>query len=842
MTARSAVQFIELDISYCSLSYGVAPCTASIPSTGTAKCFNSVATCQDSANYAASTVTLRFTEANDFRPLDIEALPNIASADFTPAKINPGEDLGTRASLRITLKDHPHSDAGPGYDKYHAERGYEPFRQGSWAGKLRARQPYLRGREVRWYQGYSDQTLDEMELRTFIVESFDGPSVSGIYSLLAVDPLKMFDGDRALAPALSNGRLSADITSSATSATLVPSGIGSAEYAASGYLAIGGSEIVSFTRSGDALTIVRGQLGTPAAEHKAADRVQTVLRYASMDPADIIDDLASNYAGVPSDWVPLADWQAETAAYLRREYTATIAEPTPVNQLVAELQQQAGLSLWWDDLGAKLRLRVLRSMQSSALALDSSNVLKGSFSRKEQPDKRLSQVWVFYGQTNPLKGQEETENYRSVVGVADLVNEANYGSASVRKIFSRWIAPGGLTAAQRVGDLLIGRYGRPPREFSLATMRDAQENPELGAAYNLQWRTEQLADGSAETIQAQVLQLKPAKDKFEIIAEEIPLTLDEEDLDNRQITVDFDALDLNMRSMHDALFPDPTDGMTVNFLIEEGVYVGASSTSIPALQTGTWPTKAVTGNRTSGSPTLTGIANTTGLVPGQLVTGTGIPAGSKILSIVTNTSITLDHNASSGSGTSTALTVYTVILNVIIRGFVYARGGTGGRGADGNGDHDGQNGGAGGTAFKVDYPLFLTDTDGTTGGGGGGGGGGPCRDANDHKGGGGGGGQGELGGDGGIGPGNGREGKAGSRTAAGVGGHGWTNNNFFAGPSDDGSRRGGNGGALGSAGQNGQGSSDLARGNGGAAGPSIDGISKVVTVGSAGTRLGSQIN
>lgn len=65
---------------------------------------------------------------------------------------------------------------------------------------------------------------------------------------------------------------------------------------------------------------------------------------------------------------------------------------------------------------------------------------------------------------------------------------------------------------------------------------------------------------------------------------------------------------------------------------------------------------AYTGNRTSGSPIITGVG-TTGMYPGQAITGdAGIPANTRILSVDSATQITLTANATSGAATSTALT------------------------------------------------------------------------------------------------------------------------------------------------------------------------------------------
>lgn len=68
--------------------------------------------------------------------------------------------------------------------------------------------------------------------------------------------------------------------------------------------------------------------------------------------------------------------------------------------------------------------------------------------------------------------------------------------------------------------------------------------------------------------------------------------------------------------------------------------------------------KTVTGNRTSGSTSITGVASdlrNKGLV-GAKIEGTGIPAGATITAL-TATTITLSASATSGAGTSTSLTI-----------------------------------------------------------------------------------------------------------------------------------------------------------------------------------------
>ena len=343
-----SLTFVEIDVDHCTNTYGVSPCTASIPTTGTAKCFNSLASCQDRVNFNNSPVTLRFGKSSEYLPLDIDCVPSILQVSFTPATISLGEDLGQRATLTVSFTDHPHSDTGAGGDPYLSDRDYDPYKQGSFPGKFRARYPFLQGRPIRVIRGLDGQTLDQMDTRHYIIDSFDGPNFNGIFTITAKDVLKLADDDKVQAPKLSNGFLNADLTATATSFTIAPTNAGDT-YAASGYINIGGSEICAFTRSNDVFTITRAQKNTTANTHSAQDRVQECLQYDGVDPADIISDLFINYAGIDASYIPLNTWKTETATYLQRVYTTLIAEPIGVNTLVSELIQQAALAIWWDD-------------------------------------------------------------------------------------------------------------------------------------------------------------------------------------------------------------------------------------------------------------------------------------------------------------------------------------------------------------------------------------------------------------------------------------------------------------------------------------------------------------
>lgn len=840
-----ALTYVEIDVDYCALTYGTAPCTAALGVTGDIKCFNTLALCQDRAHFTNAPVTLRFAVATDYLPADIETIaPSVVSVDYSPGVISLGEDLGQRASLSATFTDHRSSDTGPGGDKYVSERDYAPFAQGTFWGKFRKRQNFLRGRPMRWIQGLVGQDIADMDTRHFVIESFDGPGLDGRFTITAKDPLKLLDGDRAQAPVLSKGFLNADITSVATAATLSPSGIGNANYPASGYIAIGGKEIVAFTRSGDSLTLTRARFNTVAVAHNAGDRCQLCLVYTAQDPADVIADLEENYAGVDSDWIPLPAWQAETAAYYRRVVTACIAEPTSVKRLVSELIQQCGLAHWWAEDQQLLRLQVLRTIPTTAERFDEDNTATGTLRVTEQPDKRVSQVWVYFGQFNPLKSVDDTDNYRSAAILEDTDAEADYGSPAIKPIFSRWIPFGGLTVAQRLTEIQLGRFRTAPRRFAFNLFRHGAASPELGEGCRLQGLPMQEATGAAEDVPIQITRLGFDDGYFMAEAEEmIFVDLNADDPNTHAIIIDANSYDIDLRELHDTLYASIAAGMTVNVTVNAGVIVGSTSTATPAFDVGTWPTQAVTGNRTSGSPIISGLSvNTaTWAKVGQRVFGTGIPAGAKILSIDSSSQVTLTANASSGAGTSTALTVHTVIINLYLRGRVQGKGGRGGDSAGVahiDSDRDGGPGGAGGLALYTRYGINLDLSSGAGAVFAGGGGGGGTSLLYFSNGGAGGGGAGS------------QPGAAGLVDAAGVeymdipatagtteaGGHATDSSTF------PGTFNAGVGGAPGMAGVAGYSYGGAFNGGaGGAAGVSIDGVSYVVKTGTGDIR-GAEVN
>lgn len=992
---------VEIDVDHCSLTYGVPPCQASLnsPATGTRKCFNSLGTCQDPENFTNSPATYRFSEDVSFVPLEFDAIPLIKEIDITPSILSLGKDLGQRSTITIRFRDARHSDAGPNFDKYLSERTYNPFDQGTFWGKFRARNPFLRGRSLRVLWGDATEPLDTYETRLFLIDSFTGPDINGIFEIIAKDVLVNASSERAQAPVLSEGVLAAVVQSNSPASVqleLSPDGAGEA-YGFDGYANIGGNEIVLFFAShrylqaywdfetavdstarvfsggtvvngldfdtngnaalssaqaafgtqslaldgtgdfldnndltgpfnpssndwnleayvrltslgavryiwdqrpsatnglfitlrvnasnqlefftnsavaiagttaltanawhrvrlsklsgetrlflnnvqegstftdantyasggsnrpfigsnsnasgtdtwigfldniiwersigyatdpvtvpaartglltdfpaGDNWDITRAQFNTEVSNHEIGDRVQLVLVYTSQDPADIIYDLLTVYAGVDPDFIPLSSWQTETDTFLGSQYTAVIAEPTSVARLVGELIEQAALALWWDEVSHQINLQVLRPVPAGADRFSEENILSETLEVQEQPEKRISQVWTYFAQFNPTISIDELDNYRESVVTSDLDAEANEGSPMIKKIVSRWIPAGGSAVATTLNNLQLDMYVTPPRRFNFELLRAADVSVNMGGGYQLSHWSLQDDTGALVDTPILVTRVEPRTDRFLVEAEE--MLLEETDVGSpptRYVILTVNTNDFNFRNAYDSLYVTPVSGDVAVCRINSGVIVGSTDDDTPAFTVGDWP------------------------------------AG------------------------------VTLVIEIQDNGRIQGRGGRGGNGAT-IATANGSAGHFGGTALytRENITLRLLTTDSEVWAGGGGGGGGRRGGSASEGGGGGGGGAGTLGGSVGLGGGDAADGNPGTSTTGGTGG---------IGASDAGITRGGTGGTGGGpglVGSAGTGGNSGTNGAGGDAGSAVDGHSFVTYEGTGDIR-GGQVN
>ena len=483
---REPVTIVELDQDFCTLTYGVAPCEAILGQTGSDKCYNTRRTCQDSANYDPESLTLRFCKPMERIPVSWGAIPSLVSVSTSPTRINPGGadsssgPLGKRATVTITLQDHPDSDFKT--DKYVAERftgeanadgvGFDPRQRGTFWAKWIRRNPYYNGRLLRIRDGYLGQALEDMRVRHYIIDAVDGPDNSGRVTVRGTDILRLTDADKAQAPMGSRGELQAalndsDVTFDIISATL-------AEYPETGTLRIN-DEVMTYTGRTEMAGVItftgvtRGTDDTEPDDHDEGDTVQLCLRYDTEYCWEVAEDLLLNYAGIPSEFIPSADWDTEGLVWLPQfQVTTLITEPTAVKELLEEITLHCMFYLWWDEIDQEVKLKAIKPETGSVDVLnEDANILKDTQKLTVDPSQRISQLWLYYLPRSPILDMDDGKSFRRLrINIdSDAESTQQYGESRVRKVFSRWLRSD--AQAFNVATRLLNRYRDNPQYLTL---------------------------------------------------------------------------------------------------------------------------------------------------------------------------------------------------------------------------------------------------------------------------------------------------------------------------------------------------------------------------------------
>jgi hypothetical protein len=608
--------------------------------------------------------TYRFCENITPIPQGLEVdAPSMSKPQITPSQISLDGGIGVRASASVTFSEHQDYVR---YGTLTAPKRFWP----SW----RANHQGYEGAEISIYSGYIVNGVFNsvnFQKRDFILDSF-GHSESGA-SITAKDTLKLASNDRAKAPRKSKGLLSADITNVQTSLILTPAGVGNSEYPASGWGRLG-DEVVSFTRSSDTFTILRGQYNTPADSHSLNDVFQLCLYYSDTI-SNIDNDLLVNYAGVNPLAIPKLVWDDETSLYLPGLYEALITEPVGVTALLKELGQSAPHYLFWDERTNLINLVAIKPPPDTALTLTAEdNLLEGKTNISDQPDMRVSTVIVNFGQFDPTKELDESSNYRQAHVRFNSAAVARYNGIEKYKVVnSRWINNDNRAAAVR----LAARFGRrledTPRKVVFKL--DAKDS-DVWTGAPLFINSDLIVNVSGDRFNMPVQILSAGESQsYDYTALEygygvsLPEDLASEDVNQRLVVLSGELDQLKdggaartLRDIYDGLFPDVLDAYDVIFVFDSSCVAG-SSTNSASVVTGSWPE-------------------------------------------LTTKNITLD-----------------------VRGLVVGKGGDGGSGVFGGSD--------GGIALELNADIDLTNT-GIVGGGGGGGGGGDSGTTDGGGGGGGG--------------------------------------------------------------------------------------------------------
>jgi hypothetical protein len=197
---RTQIERLEIDLKVCSLTYGVAPCTAA-GAVGS-ECYNTVATCQDRPNYTLTTQAVKFCHRAGVISPGEDVRPYIVSINSSPTEIQRDKGLAIRGRASIKLTDEPAVDT---LDPYRATRATPAG--GTYWGRLIARHPNYATLTARLVSGFATEpfTLDAVRTEEQIVASIQGPDMRGTVTVLLADRIKLLDNSKYPPP--SKGKL-----------------------------------------------------------------------------------------------------------------------------------------------------------------------------------------------------------------------------------------------------------------------------------------------------------------------------------------------------------------------------------------------------------------------------------------------------------------------------------------------------------------------------------------------------------------------------------------------------------------------------------------------------------
>lgn len=532
MSNREPIVWVEIDVDQCTLTYGNSPCTAVLGTTGEIKCFNTFKTCQDKDNYDLGSLTYKFYMPQSNLPKEAGAFPCLQSVSESSGEVNIAgtnpdvKGLGRREKITFTCKDFAYGDQYT--DKYASERksgaaqfsgvGYDPASRGTFFGKLRARWPYYAGRACRVNEAYFDGgVLSEIVTRHYILTDMEFDIQGETASFEAKDILTLLDDKNAVCPAVNNGELSADLTDGGTSFTLLPTGIGDEEYETSGRIIIG-SEIMSFTRSGDVMTITeRGLSGTEVSSHSEGDSVQQTFRVDDRRIEKVIRDIIRDFGNVPSGFIPFSEWTAEADRWAPSlNLTAEITKPTGVNKLITEIVQ-LGVSVWWNRQEQEVGFKVNRPPDEDTVFDFNDQANIRSIEIDDRDDKRLTDIYFYSDIKSPIERPDDGDSYKRARGIVDAdARSANeFNDSKIRQVYIRWLGAGNDSLIRIIGKRLLNRFRWSPSFYTFRVTYDP--DLELTDVIRVNSRIHQDETGENQNKLMQAVSIRYDKPKHEMV-------------------------------------------------------------------------------------------------------------------------------------------------------------------------------------------------------------------------------------------------------------------------------------------------------------------------------------
>ncbi len=421
----------------------------------------------DNANAFTGT-DFRVYRYSDQQLFGVDHFPGLIKAKSNPPRIDPGKTIGFRATGSVELQDFndgDHFSLPPPYDDRRVD--------GSHALKTIARNHLInrRGKIIRGYNPF-EYSEANAQVENYLIDSFTPPNDRGNWSVNLVDELILVETKKSVAPEVSKGELSGDITSNQL--TLSFTSPITDEYgavSATGHIAIE-KEIMSYTvATTTTMDIVRG-IRSEAKEHKSGETLQKCIVFDDVNIIDIITQLITDHTKIPTSYIPTVDWAALKAGDLANyNLTNILFKPEEIKKHLNDLIALAGLSMFVDIIEQELVIVTAPDFATPVITFDEvEHLMQGKIKAKPNPKKQITRQTIHWNKTDITESNSE-ENYSKHFQVIDGVVEGDADESVVsegKPLFSNWIinTVEDNNLATNFVQRNINRFGKTPLEVS----------------------------------------------------------------------------------------------------------------------------------------------------------------------------------------------------------------------------------------------------------------------------------------------------------------------------------------------------------------------------------------
>lgn len=402
------------------------------------ECYNTFFNCRDRANFAKTTVNLKYTSNDAAIPFS-GVLPYVMSVGYLPTKIE--RQITVKGRVKIGMVDE--LTGADTTDPYRATR----TAQGEYWKKLIARNPNYKGRPVKVYEGYIGEPEANFTQRwqgvvDNITISSGQVSIDCVDTLIGLDALTVPDKIKTkLLSAIDNNDTSLILTS-----LLKADGV---QIDSTGYIQIDDEVIYYGSMSAPAnqlLTLTRGMFETVAVAHDANATATLVKYFAPDNPfthlKTIWDMAGGSYATdfLTAEWTKWQSWPEEDL-----DFSAVIidADGLKASDLFWEVANILDLHIWQDE---NQKISVRRNMGNDPdrtynTLTDTANIIVKSGSTDYNETERRTRALMYWDKS--ATGElAKADSYAELDIALDVDAEgANGFNDSVPDvIYNRWLA------------------------------------------------------------------------------------------------------------------------------------------------------------------------------------------------------------------------------------------------------------------------------------------------------------------------------------------------------------------------------------------------------------------